>query len=129
MTNENILIRPVCIGGPNRAAFLVDTLDVTLQFPVGESYSLSGGTITNVTASVKPTAGVTVGAQVGNNIPIEFTIPDQYWVTITAFDSNGQSYASHRCVFIHLDQPNSPYYPNIDMQRVTARWAIRRCRR
>lgn len=120
-TDENSAIRPVAIGGPNQAAFL-SSGTVTINIPVGQSYSLSGGAITGTTVSAKPSVGVTVGALVGDDIPVTFTIADQYWLTITTFDSNGESYATHRCVFIHEDNQASSSYPNVDFQRVTARW-------
>ena len=121
-TDENSAIRPVPIGGPNQAAFLSGG-SVIINIPVGQSYSMSGGSIAGTTVSVKPSAGVTVGAQVGDEVPVTFTVAEQYWVTITAFDSNGESYASHRCIFIHEDAPSSADYPNVDFQQASARWS------
>lgn len=122
--DENEDIPGVTIGGCHRAAFLVAG-SVALRFPVGDSYAMApGATISSVGASVLPSGGTSVGAQVDNYIPITFTLPGQYWVKLSSTDSNGKTQLTYRFVSVHEDNKTSAYYPiTVEEADFSGSWA------
>jgi len=123
-TDQNFNLDPIAIAGPHQATFLTGA-SIIFQIPIGLSYTLDpAATLVSYAVSVLPSAGVTVGAIVGNNIPVTITAVGQYWVKATVTDSNGKTMSTYRSLFVHSTDRNSSDFPffDFDTASLSGQW-------
>lgn len=121
--DQNEEINPICIAGPHQVGFATSPGSLTYNIPIGQSYSIDPtATITNWVVTVTPSAGVTVGAMIGDDIPVTILSDapyyKQYWVKATVTDSNGKTQTTYRSIFHHPDSRNFPFYPFVEIESV-----------
>jgi hypothetical protein len=90
-------------------------IDLSQSYPVA-----NGATITGYSASIIPTAGVTLAFNTSTGLgTATITKPDQYWLEHSCTDSNSQSQTTRRRLILHDPDPASADYPYTDF-KVTA---------
>ncbi|MCB0207704.1 MAG: hypothetical protein KDJ52_00150 [Anaerolineae bacterium] len=113
--NETLL--PVAIAGPHRSGFLSGGI-FNFIVRASDSYALAPGeSISNtLLVSTTPSTGVTVTSLGSGQYQIEFSQAGQYWLHLTAFDTNGKGQTTHRRIFVHDSDPDSADYPYTDFE-------------
>lgn len=118
-STQNTTPNPIAIAGPNRAGFVPFSFSVLKA----DSYAIaSGATISSIAVSASPAAGITVAAA-GPNYLVTVNDAGEYWLKVTATDSNGKTQETFRYVRGHDRTGANAPYTDFTVQSFSGDWA------
>jgi hypothetical protein len=117
-STQNLTPNPIAIAGPNRAGFVPFSFTILKT----DSYAISSGaTISSIAVSASPAAGITI-TPAGPHFSVDVTTAGQYWLKVTATDSNGKTQETYRCIFGHDRTGANAPYNDFTVQSFSGDW-------